>query len=100
LVLQIKAVLLYQQTQKNKFKNTEKMDKLQHRMSGLIMLSIERNIQENFKDAIITIKKANVTDTHKENAINIVIEAQKDIEKANARILKALENIPRCQKRK
>ena len=76
------------------------MNKLQHTHPGLIRSINEKNIQENFQDAIITIKKANVTDTHKANAINIVIAAQKDIEKANARILKALENIPRCQKRK
>mgnify|MGYP003678659271 CR=1 FL=1 len=78
------------------------MNKLQHIHTGLIrsINKNKKNISENFKDAIITIKKANVTDTHKENAIDIVIEAQKDILKANARILKALENIPRCQKRK
>tara|TARA_R110001632_G_scaffold143061_2_gene259027 strand:- start:530 stop:763 length:234 start_codon:yes stop_codon:yes gene_type:complete len=77
------------------------MNKLQHIHTGLIrsINKNKKNISENFKDAIITIKKANVTDTHKDNAINIVIEAQKDILKANARILKALENIPRCQKR-
>jgi len=76
------------------------MENLNHTYPGIISLSIQSNIKENFRDAIITIKKANVTDTHKDNAINIVIAAQKDIEKANARILKALENIPRCQKRK
>lgn len=76
------------------------MDKLQHTHAGLIRSIIETNIKENFQDALITVGKANLTKGSKAGMIDIVIEAQKDIEKANARILKVLENIPRCQKRK
>jgi flagellar hook-basal body complex protein FliE len=95
-----KSCIIVSTNTENKFKNTEKMDKLDHTIPAIISSSIRRNIQENVTDAIITIKKANVTDEFKKNAINKVIEAQKDIEKANARILKALDNIQYCQKTK
>lgn len=76
------------------------MDKLQHTHAGLIKAIIQTNIKENFQDALITIAKANLSKDQRANYLQKVIEAQKEIEKANQRLLGAMDNLHTWQMRK
>ena len=76
------------------------MDKLQHTHAGLIKAIIQTNIKENFQDALITIAKANLSKDRRADYLQTVIEAQKEIEKANQRLLSAMDNLHTWQMRK